>query len=488
MCFGLVLINLDITIINTALPTIQRELDVSPSMLEWTVNAYALALAVLLLLGGSLGDRYGRRAVFLAGMAVFTVFSIACALAPSAGWLVAMRAGQGAGAALVAALTLSIIVTTFEPRELPQAIGIYAGVSAIALAVGPLVGGYLTQYVAWQAIFWVNVPIALVGMAVALVAVAESRSPHALELDPVGATLATLGLFALIWGLIATTEHAWLSPYVLGFLVASAVLLAAFVWWEERHRAPMVPLVFFRNARFTVPALAQAFVYLAIFGDIYFMTLYFQNVRGWSPIEAGMSGIPMTLMLVILAPFTGSMMRRLPPVQLMTAGLLAATVGLSGMTQLTTTTPYLAILPLYVLQGLGMAVSLPAASAVAMASVDRMRSGVASGVLNTTRQVGAALGLAVLGAVGAVAAGHEWAERAPQAPNLREAVIGGQTAMVERALGPGAREVAAHAFVSGTRAAMWVGCAITLAAALLVWFGLRRSTPAPQAAPTGEAA
>lgn len=201
-----------------------------------------------------------------------------------------------------------------------------------------------------------------------------------------------------------------------------------------------------------------------------------------------MSGIPMTLMLVILAPFTGSMMRRFPPVQLMTAGLLAATVGLAGMTQLTTTTPYLAILPLYVLQGLGMAVSLPAASAVAMASVDRMRSGVASGVLNTTRQVGAALGLAVLGAVGAVAAGHEWAERAPQAPNLREAVIGGQTAMVERALGPGAREVAAHAFVSGTRAAMWVGCAITLAAALLVWFGLRRSTPAPQAAPTGDAA
>ena len=482
MCFGLILINLDITIINTALPTIQRKLHASPSMLEWTVNAYALALAVLLLLAGSLGDRYGRRLVFLTGMALFTAFSAACALAPSAGWLVALRAGQGAGAAFIAALTLSIIVTTFEPRELPQAIGIYAGVSAVALAIGPLVGGTLTEHAGWASIFWINVPFGIAGIVLAVLAVTESRSAHSLELDPVGATLATVALFCVVWALIGTNHHAWTSGYTLGFLAASVVLGAAFVWWEERHRAPMVPLVFFRNRWFTVPALAQSLFFLALFGDIYLMTLYFQNVRGWSPVQSGASGLPMTMMMMILAPFGGWMQRRFRPVALVTAGLGAATVGLLGLVRLGAHTSFWYIAPLYVLQGLGMAIALPASSSIAMAAVDRQRSGMASGVLNSSRQVGAALGLAVMGAIGSTLAMRHWESHTPAAVHhgaVRDAVIGGQTRVIQRLLGSDAGRVAGDAFVSGVRGAMWAATGLTLLATLLVWLGLgRRAKPA----------
>lgn len=488
MCGGLFLINLDITIVNTALPVIQRELDASPSTLEWTVNAYALALAVLLLLGGSLGDRYGRRRVFLVGMALFTAFSAACALAPDAGWLVALRAGQGAGAALIAALTLSIIVATFDPRELPKAIGVYAGVSALALAIGPMVGGALTEYVGWAAIFWVNVPVGIAGIALTLRVVAESRNPHAMELDPVGATAATGGLFLVVWALIGTTHHAWTSPRTLLPFAGGLALLAGFAAWELRHRAPMVPMVFFARARFTVPVIAQSFLYLGIFGVIYFMTLYFQNVRGWSPVVAGVAALPMTVMIVLLGPVSGPLQQRLGARALTAAGLAAAAAGLLGLTRLGTDTPYAAIAPLYVLLGAGLAVCLPASSSLAMASVDRTRSGVASGVLNASRQVGAALGLAILGAVGSALASREWEHtlaplpeaRRAQGEQLTEAVIGGQATMIGRLAGPEARHAAADAFVRGLHGALWVAGLVTLAAALLAWFGLRPGPPAPE--------
>lgn len=481
MCSGLFLINLDITIINTALPVIQRELDASPATLEWTVNAYALALAVLLLLGGSLGDRFGRRRVFLVGMAVFTAFSVACAVAPDAGWLVAMRAGQGAGAALIAALTLSIIVATFEPRELPKAIGVYAGISALALAIGPLVGGVLTEYVGWSAIFWVNVPIGILGGLLTAAVVRESRNPHAMELDPVGATLATGGLFLIVWALIGTTHHSWTSPQTLVTLGGGLVLMAAFALWELRHRAPMVPMVFFRRTRFTVPVVAQSFLYLAVFGVIYFMTLYFQNVRGWTPVVAGLAALPMTVMIVILGPVSAPLQARFGVRALTAGGLAAAALGLVGLTRIGVDTTYAWIWPFYVLLGAGLAVCLPASSSLAMASVDRMRSGVASGVLNASRQVGAALGLAILGAVGSALATRDWDETLAPLPEtqrqvgerLDEAVVGGQATEIGRIAGPAAQDAAAHAFVSGLHGALWVAAGLTAAAALIAWVGLR---------------
>ena len=241
MCFGLFLIMLDNTIVNVALPSIQRQLDASPSMLEWTINAYVLAFAVLIMLGGKLGDRFGRKKMFLVGLTIFTAMSAACALAPTAEWLVAFRTGQGVGGALMNPLTLSIIVAAFPRKELGTAIGIWAGISAVALAIGPVLGGVLVERVDWSAVFWINVPVGIVGALVTLWAVAESRDPTSLTLDLPGIGLITAGLFLVVWGLIETNSHAWASAYTIGFLVAGVATLLAFVWWEGRTREPDGP-------------------------------------------------------------------------------------------------------------------------------------------------------------------------------------------------------------------------------------------------------
>ena len=247
MCFGLFLIMLDNTIVNVALPSIQRDLDASPSTLEWTINAYVLAFAVLIMLGGKLGDRFGRKRMFLVGLGIFTVMSVACALAPTVEWLVAFRAGQGVGGALMNPLTLSIIVAAFPRQELGTAIGIWAGISALALAIGPVLGGVLVEHVNWSAVFWINVPVGIVGALVTLWAVAESRDPTSFTLDLPGVGLITAGLFFVVWGLIETNDHSWTSAYTIGFLVAGVATLAAFVAWEARTPNPMVPLEFFRR-------------------------------------------------------------------------------------------------------------------------------------------------------------------------------------------------------------------------------------------------
>ena len=322
MCFGLFLIMLDNTIVNVALPSIQRDLDASPSTLEWTINAYVLAFAVLIMLGGKLGDRFGRKRLFLVGLAIFTAMSAACALAPTAEWLVAFRAGQGVGGALMNPLTLSIIVAAFPRKELGTAIGVWAGISALALAIGPVLGGVLVEHVSWSAVFWINVPVGIVGALVTIWAVAESRDPTSLTLDLPGLGLITAGLFLLVWGLIETTSHAWASAYTIGFLAAAVVTLVAFVAWEARTATPMVPLEFFRRAAFSAPVVLVVFVGLALFGVVYFITLYFQNVKGWSPEKAGLAALPLTGMVMLIGPLAGKLQSRFSPRQLMTTGML----------------------------------------------------------------------------------------------------------------------------------------------------------------------
>ncbi len=490
MCFGLFLIMLDNTIVNVALPSIQRELNASPSTLEWTINAYVLSFAVLILLGGKLGDRFGRKRVFLIGLLIFTGMSVACALAPSAGWLVAFRAGQGVGGALMNPLTLSILVATFDRRQLGTAIGIWAGISAAALAIGPVLGGVLVQHVDWSAIFWINVPIGLVGAAVTLWAVAESRDPGALRLDLPGVALVTGGLFCIVWGLIETNSHAWGSAYTIGFLVAGLVLMAAFVAWESRTATPMIPLGFFRRPDFSAPVMLVAFVGLALFGVVFFITLYFQNVKGWSPTEAGVRTLPLTMMVMIVGPLAGRLQKRFSARGMMTLGMLSTTAGLVGLSQIQVDSSYNRIWPFYVLMGGGLALTMPTTAATAMNAVDRTKSGIASGVVNAARQVGAALGLAILGAVGAALTANAWSDRVSalppalrgQAHRLDELVIGGQGQVVGRLAGPRAERAALESFVHGVHGAMWVAAGLTLAAAVTAYLGLR-GTPAAAPAP-----
>jgi len=486
MCFGLFMIMLDTTIVNVALPAIQEKLDATPSTLEWTINAYVLSFAVLILLGGKLGDRFGRKRMFMAGLGIFTVMSALCALSPTAGWLVAFRAGQGVGAALMNPLSLSILVATFDRRRLGTAIGIWAGISALALAIGPVIGGVLVQHVGWSAVFWINVPIGVIGALVTASAVAESRDPGALTLDLPGVALITAGLFCVVWGLIETTSHAWASAYTIGFLAGGLALVAAFVAWERRAATPMIPLGFFRHRAFSVPNMVVAFVGLAMFGVIFFITLYFQNVKGWSPTEAGLRTLPLTLMVIGIGPLAGKLQERFSARGLMSLGMVLTTGGLAGLSQLQVDSSYNDIWPFYVLVGAGLALTMPTTSATAMNAVDRTKSGIASGVVNASRQVGAALGIAILGAVGATLTSRAWSDKIASLPAdlharaqaAEQLVIGGQGKVIGKVAGPLAERAALDSFVQGVHGAMWVGAALTFCAAIAAFVGLRGTAAA----------
>jgi EmrB/QacA subfamily drug resistance transporter len=498
MCFALFMIMLDNTIVNVALPSIQHDLKPSVENLEWTVNAYILVFATLILLGGKLGDRFGRKRIFMLGLVVFTLSSMACALAQSDTQLIGFRAVQGVGGALLNPLSLSILVAAFPRRQLPQAIGIWAGISGLGLAIGPLLGGFLTQHFSWSAVFWVNVPIGVIALGVTGWAVIESRDPAARTLDIVGTVLISASLFSLTWGLIKTANHSWVGIYTLSFIGAAILLGALFVVWESRMDDPMIPLAFFRIRAFTVSSVVVALVGVALFGVIYFLTLYFQNVRGYDPIQAGLRTLPTTMMILFVAPIGGRLSGRVGPRWLMTVGMAFASVGLFGLSFVDVDSSYNAIWPFQMLMGAGMALTMPAVSATGMAAVDRTKAGIASGVINASRQVGGALGIAVLGGIGTTLAADMWADRIANLPprlhaeaeRLVPLVQGGQgkqiLAITHNRV---AQANALESFVHGVEWALRTGAVLTLAAALVAGFGLAHmKARAGDEAPAGEGA
>jgi EmrB/QacA subfamily drug resistance transporter len=414
---------------------------------------------------------------------VFTVMSAACALSTSDGMLIAFRALQGMGGALMNPLSLSLIVAAFPKREQPTAIGIWAGISALGLAVGPVVGGLLVDHFSWSSVFWINVPIGALAVAVTLLFVAESRDLTLVRFDLAGTALITGGLFCLVWALVETTSHAWGSAYTIGFLLAAAALIGAFIAWEGKGAVdPMVPLGFFRERAFSISSVMITFVGLGLFGVFYFVTLYFQNVKGYSPTKAGLAALPLTMMIMIVGPLTGQLAKRVAPRLVTGTGMLLVSGGLLGLTRLQVDTSYLTIWPFYVMMGAGIAMAMPTASSNAMAAVEQMKAGVASGVVNASRQVGGALGIAILGAVVASVASNAWGDRIAGLPpaargaaeQATQAVVGGQGRVLPSAL----TQPALESFTSGIRTGMWVGAAITLAAALVTFLGLRGAQPA----------
>jgi EmrB/QacA subfamily drug resistance transporter len=400
LAFALFMIMLDNTVVNVALPSIQADLGIGLSELEWTVNAYALTFAVLMLTGGKLADYVGRRRVFLIGLTIFTLSSLVCGLATSGETLIGARTVQGVGAALMMPATLSIISATFPPHQRGLAIGIWAGVSAMALAIGPLIGGLITEHIDWSWIFFVNVPIGVLGLIVGRVVIDESRDTSAEQrLDFPGLLASGVGLFALTFALIEANAYGWTDPLIVGLFVLSAVSLVGFVLLERHQRAPMLDLSLFRSSTFAGANVVALLVTLAMFGVFFFMSIYMQNILGYSATKTGAAFLPMTILIILIAPVAGRSSDRIGSRALMTAGMLCLAGSLVLFSRLGLDSTFWDILPGLILGGFGMALVMTPMTAAALGSVPVEKSGVGSGVLNTFRQVGGALGIAVMGAI-----------------------------------------------------------------------------------------
>jgi EmrB/QacA subfamily drug resistance transporter len=402
---GLFMIMLDNTVVNVALPSIQRDLGVDLSDLEWIVTGYALTFAALMLTGGKLADAYGRRLIFIVGIAVFTLASLACGLADSSSMLIGARIVQGAGAALMNPATLSIIAATFPPRERGTAIGIWAGVSALALAIGPLTGGLLTEHLDWSWIFFVNVPVGVLGIAASLLLIDESRDEEHERLDIPGLFTSGLGLFALTYALIEGNTYGWSSGRIIGSFVVAAVSLATFIALERRQRAPMLDLTLFRNGTYAGANIVILLVALAMFGVFFFVSLYMQNVLGYSAVQAGAAFLPFTILVILVAPIAGRASDRFGSRWLLTAGMTLLGIQLLYFSQLGPHADFWNLLPGMLIGGVGMSLTMTPSAAAATRAVPVAKAGVGAAVLNACRQVGGSVGIALMGAIVAHAAG-----------------------------------------------------------------------------------
>ena len=397
--FGLFMIMLDNTVVNVALPSIQRDLDASLSQLEWVVTGYALTFAAFMLVGGKVADAYGRRLIFVVGIVIFTIASLLCGLAESGEMLIAARVLQGVGAALMNPATLSIIAATFPPAQRGAAIGIWAGVSALALAIGPLVGGLLTQHLSWHWIFFVNIPVGILAIVASFLLIDESRDETHVRLDLPGLATSGVGLFALTYGLIEANAYGWTSARILGVFAVALAALVAFVLLERHQRAPMLPLELFRNRTYTGANVVILLVALAMFGVFFFMSLYMQQILGYSAVETGAAFLPMTIVIMLVAPIAGKATDQIGSRALMTAGMVLIAGQLLYLSRLGADATFWNLLPGFVVGGLGMALTMTPSAAAATRSVPVEKAGVGSAVLNAFRQVGGSLGIAVMGAI-----------------------------------------------------------------------------------------
>ena len=393
------MVSLDNLVVTTALPVIKGDLGASLSGLEWTVNAYTLTFAVLLLTGAALGDRFGRKRMFVVGLALFTVSSALAALAPSIGALIAARALQGVGGAIVMPLTLTILSGAVSPARRGMALGIWGGVAGLAVALGPVVGGAVVEGLSWQWIFWLNVPIGLVLLPIAVLRLSESKGPNR-SLDLPGLGLASAGLLGIVWGLVRGNEHGWTSLGVAGPIIAGVVLLGAFVLWERRSPEPMVPLRFFRNRAFSAANVTSLLMSFGMFGSIFLLAQFFQIVQGYSPLEAGLRTLPWTAMPILVAPIAGMLSDRVGARPLLVAGMALMAFGLAWTAFVTSpTVPYAQLVPAFVLAGVGMSLYFAPVANLVLSTVARKEEGKASGVNNTIREVGGVFGVAVLASV-----------------------------------------------------------------------------------------
>jgi EmrB/QacA subfamily drug resistance transporter len=423
---ALFMVTLDNLVVTTALPVIRKDLHASLSQLEWTVNAYTLTFAVLLLTGAALGDRFGRRLMFSVGIGIFTVSSALAALAPSATALDLARAAQGVGGAIVTPLTLTLLSAAVPAERRGLALGAWGGIGGLAVAIGPLVGGAVVEGISWQWIFWLNVPIGLILAPLAFLRLRESHGPAG-RLDLGGLALVSAGLFGIVWGLVRANEVGWGNAEIVGSLVAGSIVLALFVLWELRTRAPMLPMRFFRNRAFTLTNVSSLFMFFGMFGSIFLLAQFFQTVQGYSPLQAGIRILPWTAMPIFIAPIAGALSDRIGGQRIMGVGLTLQALGLAWIATVSTpTVPYSELVIPFFISGIGMALFFAPVANVVLSAVRRQEEGQASGAANAIRELGGVFGVAVLASIFAHYGGY----------------LSGQD------------------FVDGMRPAVWVGAAV----------------------------
>jgi len=403
---ALFMVTLDNLVVTTALPVIRRDLHADLQQLEWTVNAYTLTFAVLLLTGAALGDRFGRRRLFSLGLALFTLGSAAAALAPTASALIAARAVQGAGAAVVTPLTLTILSAAVPASRRGVALGAWGGIGGLAVALGPIVGGAVVQGISWQWIFWLNVPIGLVLAPLARLRLAESHGP-ATHLDLRGLALGSAGLFGVVWGLVRANGLGWTSPEILVSLFAGAAVVAAFVIYELRVATPMLPMQFFRSPSFALANAASLFMFFGMFGSIFLLAQFFQTVQGLSPLDSGLRILPWTAMPILVAPTAGALSDRINGRTLMALGLTLQAAGLFWIAMMTSPgSPYSDFVIPFVLSGMGMGLFFAPVANLVLSTVRPEQEGQASGANNAIRELGGVLGIAVLASIFAHTGGY----------------------------------------------------------------------------------
>jgi MFS transporter, DHA2 family, multidrug resistance protein len=400
LCLSLLIIVMDNTILNVAIPSLIKDLDASNSEIQWIIDAYTLVFAGLLLTAGSLSDRFGRKGALQAGIVIFALGSASAALSTTTMHLIASRAFMGIGGALIMPSTLSILTDVFrDARERGRAIAVWAGFAGLAVAIGPVTGGLLLRHFEWSSVFWVNLPLGALALIAGYFLVPTSRDPSQGKLDPLGAVLSIVGLGALLFGIIEGPAHGWSDPWVLaGFFVGIAGL-ASFITWELHTPNPMLDMRFFKNPRFTAANSAITLTFFAMFGSMFLMTQYWQFVHGYSPLGAGLRVIPYALVMMVVAPMSARIVERVGTKRVVTTGLLVIATALLSLSFIHATTPYVVVISLFCLMAAGMGMTTAPATESVMGSLPREKAGVGSAVNDTTRQVGGALGVAVIGSI-----------------------------------------------------------------------------------------
>jgi EmrB/QacA subfamily drug resistance transporter len=404
---ALFMVTLDNLVVTMALPSIRLDLGATIEDLEWTVNAYTLSIAVLLLTGAALGDRFGRRRAFVLGLGIFTAASAAAALAPNVETLIAARAVQGLGGAIITPLTLTILSAAVPPNRRGLALGAWGGIGGLGVALGPVIGGAVVEGLSWQWIFWLNVPIGIALAPLAARRLTESFGPDS-RLDLPGLGLISVGLFGIVLGLVRGNSLGWGSPQIVGSLILGAAFVAAFVWWELRAQAPMLPMRFFRNRTFAATNVASLFMFFGMFGSIFLLAQFLQTVQGYSPLSAGLRTLPWTAMPIFVAPIAGALSDRIGGRPLMAVGLAMQAIGLGLLAMISSpTVPYGDLVPAFVVSGIGMALFFAPVANVVLSSVRREEEGKASGTNNAIRELGGVFGVAVLASVFSHYGGYE---------------------------------------------------------------------------------
>ena len=400
LCLSLLVVSLDNTILSVAIPKLSSDLGATTSQLQWIIDGYTLVFAGLLLTTGSLGDRYGRRSALSLGLIIFVAGSIASAFATTAGMLIATRSVMGVGGAFIMPATLSLLTNLFtEPKERAKAIGIWAGISGIGVAIGPMMGGWLLEHFAWGSVFLINVPVVAIALPAGYFLLPDSRAEDSPRLDPLGAVLSIVALVSLVWAIIEAPANGWTSPSVLSAFALGSVAMAAFIWWQTTTDHPMLDVRFFKNPRFSAANLAIALAFFAMVGSMFMITQFMQFVLGFSPLEAGIRSIPLASMLILVAPQSNRFVERFGTKLVVAGGLAIVATGLAVASTATPALGYGRILPAQLLLGIGLALAMAPATESVMGSLPREKAGVGSAMNDTTRQVGGALGVAIVGSV-----------------------------------------------------------------------------------------